>query len=74
MPVSRTPLYRMIVEDIRAEIRSGELAPGDKLPSIVQLAEQYQCSQTVVKTALALLRELGEVEGHQGKAVFVAER
>ena len=47
------------------------LKPGDQLPSTAQLAEQYRCSQTQVKTAVAFLRELGIVEGHQGKGVFV---
>jgi DNA-binding GntR family transcriptional regulator len=35
------------------------------------MADQYECSQTQVKTALAILRELGLVEGRQGVGVFV---
>jgi GntR family transcriptional regulator len=72
--MSRTPLYRVIVEDIRDQIRRGQLPPGSKLPSITKLADEYECSQTVVKTAIALLRELGEVEGHQGRGVYVTEK
>jgi DNA-binding GntR family transcriptional regulator len=69
--MGRTPIYRTIMEDIRAKVASGVLKPGDKLPSLSQLAEQYSCSETQVKTAIALLRELGVVEGHQGKGIFV---
>jgi GntR family transcriptional regulator len=49
----------------------GVLKPGQKLPSIATLADQYECSQTQVKTAIAILRELGVVEGRQGVGVFV---
>jgi DNA-binding GntR family transcriptional regulator len=69
--MGRKPIYRSIMEDIRAKIASGALKPGDKLPSLSQLAEQYACSQTQVKAAIAVLREIGVVEGHQGKGLFV---
>lgn len=35
------------------------------------LADQYECSETQVKTAIAILRELDLVEGRQGVGVFV---
>jgi DNA-binding GntR family transcriptional regulator len=70
--MGRQPLYQTIVADIRNSITTGALRPGQKLPSITELAGQYSCSQTVVKTALAVLRATGAVEGHQGKGVFVA--
>lgn len=64
--------YRQrIIEDIRAGISSGQLKPGDKLPTQAQLAAQYGCSETPVKQALAILEALGLVEGHQGKGTFV---
>jgi GntR family transcriptional regulator len=69
--MARTPIYKSIIVDIRGQVASGALKAGDKLPSTSQLAAEYQCSQTQVKTAIAFLRELGLVEGHQGKGVFV---
>ena len=72
--MTRTPIYKTIIDDIRAKIASGALQPGDQLPSTAQLAEQYGCSQTQVKTAVAFLRELDVVEGHPGKGVFVHQR
>ena len=69
--MTRTPIYKTIIDDIRAKVASGALKPGDQLPSTAQLADQYHCSQTQVKTAVAFLRELGTVEGQQGKGVFV---
>jgi DNA-binding GntR family transcriptional regulator len=70
--MARTPIYKLIIDDIRAQVASGALKPGDQLPSTIQLAGRYACSQTQVKTAIAFLRELGVVEGHQGKGVFVS--
>lgn len=64
-------MYKQIIEGIMAQIASGVLKPGDQLPSIVALADMYECSQTQVKTAIAVLRQLEVVEGIQGKGVFV---
>lgn len=69
--MGRQPLYQTIVADVQNSVATGALRPGQKLPSITELAAQYGCSETVVKTALAVLRATGTVEGHQGKGVFV---
>ncbi|GAB2939318.1 hypothetical protein GCM10027280_29530 [Micromonospora polyrhachis] len=69
MPIE--PIYTRIVADIRARIASGELKPGDKLPSMAQLRTQYNASNTAVRNAMLVLREAGLTEGHQGKGVYV---
>ena len=69
--MARQAIYKLIIEDIKAKVASGGLKRGDQLPSTAQLANLYDCSQTQVRTAVAVLRELGVVEGHQGKGVFV---
>lgn len=66
------PVYRKIITDIRRQIVTGELRPGDKLPSIAELMEAYECSDTPVKTALGRLQDAGWVEGHQGRGVYVS--
>ena len=69
-----TPLgYEQIATDITNRIRSGELRPGEKLPSYAQLSAQYGASVTTVQNALRILRERGLIRGEQGKAVYVAE-
>lgn len=65
--------YQRIMSWIIEQIESGELRPGDMLPSIEQLAEQLGASKTTVKTAESLLRVQGWVEGRQGKGVYVAD-
>ncbi|GAB3964486.1 winged helix-turn-helix domain-containing protein [Plantactinospora veratri] len=71
MPIE--PIYTRIVADIRAKIASGELKPGDKLPSVSELRAQYNASNTAVRNAMLVLREAGLIVGHQGKGVYVRE-
>lgn len=67
----RTPHYQRIVDDIRRKIAAGELKPGDQLPSIAQLREQYEVGNTAIHNAMLVLKSEGLIEGHQGKGVFV---
>lgn len=71
---SRPADYVRIVNGITELINKGELAPGDKLPTYAQLAEQYRVSVSTAQAALRILKERGLVEGQQGKGTFVAER
>lgn len=70
----RTPVYREIITDIRTAIETGQLKPGDRLPTIAQLCEQYQVSPTPVKFALRILEEAGLIETWQGKGMYVQRR
>ncbi|WCN84803.1 winged helix-turn-helix domain-containing protein [Micromonospora sp. LH3U1] len=70
---NRTADYVRVVEAITAQIRAGELKPGDKLPTYAQLADQYGISVSTAQAALRILRDRGLVEGHQGKGTYVAE-
>ncbi len=72
MPI--TPLYQRIAADIRAQIESGELRPGDRLPSATELQAKYGSGSTAVRNAMLVLRAEGLVEGHQGRGVYVARR
>ncbi|WP_406401620.1 winged helix-turn-helix domain-containing protein [Streptomyces sp. NBC_00879] len=65
--------YLELAEDIRQKIRSGELSPGDQLPSMSKLMEEHGVSNTVVRNAMHLLKSEGLVQGRQGKAVTVTE-
>lgn len=67
----RVPDYERIAADLREKIRSGELAPGDRLPTRQELAAGYGVSLQPVVRALMELEFEGLVEGQQGKGVFV---
>lgn len=66
------PKYRKIAADLRARIDSGELKPGDQIPSTVQLCQMYDCSQTAVNTAVLLLANENYIVGTPGLGRFVA--
>lgn len=66
--------WALIADGIRAQIKSGELAPGDKLPSTSELCRQHDVSAIVVRQAINALKIEGLVEGVGGVGVFVADR
>lgn len=67
------PLYYQLVEILSEKIDSGELQPGEPIPSELQLQEQYGISRTTVRQAIARLVVAGKLRTAQGKGTFVAE-
>jgi len=66
------PAYFQLAEDLKEKILSGELKPGDPLPSETQLGEQYGISKMTVRNGLRLLVQEGLIESFRGKGSFVA--
>ncbi|MFC8795173.1 GntR family transcriptional regulator [Streptomyces cinereoruber] len=60
-----------IAENLRAQITTGRLKPGDRLPSEPKLAAHYKVSTPTVRQALALLQAEGLIEKSHGKGNFV---
>ncbi len=60
-------------DQLRDLIGSGNLAPGEKLPSENELARALQVSRPVVREALRGLAMLGIVESHQGGGCYVTD-
>jgi GntR family histidine utilization transcriptional repressor len=65
-------LDRRIRGDIEARIRSGEWAPGYRIPFEHELMAQYDCSRATVGKALAVLVAAGLVERRRRAGSFVA--
>lgn len=61
-PVTTGRMSGLIVEQIRSLIRDGRLAPGDRLPSERELAEQFGVSRVTVRDALRALEATGLVD------------
>ena len=53
------PMYRQIAEDLREQIESGKLAPGQQLPTEIELRESYNASRNTVRDAIKWLTTLG---------------
>lgn len=62
---------RRMADELRRAIESGELAPGDKLPSERTLAAEYQVARNTAREAIRLLAEQGLVTAEHGRGVFV---
>ena len=67
------PKYQDIADRLRAQINSGALAPGKRLPSEPDLAAEYDASRNTVRLAIALLINQGLVVSRQGLGTFVVE-
>ena len=65
--------WRQLYALLRAQIESGELAPGDRLPSITDLSQTYGLALTTVRKALDALKSEGLVETSP-MGTFVAQR
>lgn len=71
--MSAVPLTKpeAVRERIVAEIRSGELARGERLPGEHRLAQRFRVSRTTVRQALAALQRSGYITTHAGSGSFV---
>jgi GntR family transcriptional regulator len=65
------PMYRQIAEDLREQIESGQLEPGQQLRTELELREHYNASRNTVRDAIKWLTNLGLVETKPGQGTFV---
>jgi DNA-binding GntR family transcriptional regulator len=68
------PMYRVIADELRQEIESGELRPGSQLPTELALREEFNASRSTVRDAIKVLISLGLVVTRPGQGTFVTER
>ncbi|MGW6971527.1 GntR family transcriptional regulator [Streptomyces sp. NPDC054952] len=66
--------YDAIATHFRARIASGALSPGDALPSMREVCEQFATTITTVNRAYRLLREEGLTESRSGVGTVVRDR
>ena len=71
---SRIPLYYQLENVLREKITSGSFNGGERLPTEIELIEQYGVSRITVRQALSALAEDGLIERKQGRGTYVAER
>ena len=70
---SGQPIYDQISGQIKAQILSGALSPGDALPSIRGLAKDLKISVITTKRAYDELEAQGLINTVAGKGCFVAD-
>lgn len=65
------PASLQVADSLRTEIASGALAPGDKLPSIRNLAGRFGVAPMTAQSAIDMLRNEGLVYTSPGRGTFV---
>jgi DNA-binding FadR family transcriptional regulator len=70
-PIQRRKLYQEVLDRLQQRIRSGELAPGDHLPSERELMDVYGVGRPAVREALQELARSGIVEITHGERARV---
>jgi DNA-binding GntR family transcriptional regulator len=64
-------LWEQVADDLKADIRSGELPPGTRLPAEVELAEIYGVARVTIRRAVLELRKERLLVVIQGRGTFV---
>lgn len=73
MEVNKQAKYYQLMEDLKAQIISGNLKAGDKLPSENELADRYKISRQTVRKALAILGNDGYIYAEHGRGTFCSD-
>ena len=73
-PSSGTPIYRQIVEQVRARVAGGSLPAGAMLPSVRQVAAAVQVNPMTVSKAYSMLEAEGLLVRRRGQGMQVAKR
>lgn len=66
-------LHQRILREIEERILAGELRPGDRIPSELELAEHYGCSRMTINKAITALAKAGYVERRRRAGTFVRQ-
>jgi GntR family transcriptional regulator len=69
---SGVPVYRQIIDQVRAGIGAGTLSAGDQLPTVRQLAVDLAINPNTVLRAYRELELGGTLETHQGTGTFIS--
>lgn len=68
------PMYWRIAQDLRQDIESGKLRPGQQLPTELDLREQYSASRNTIRDAIKWLASRALIETRPGQGTFVVDR
>jgi GntR family transcriptional regulator len=71
---SGVPVYRQLIDQVRAGVASGTLAAGDQLPTVRQLAVDLTINPNTVMRAYRELELGGMLETHQGTGTFISDK
>lgn len=67
----RHRVYQNIIDELQQRIRQGDWLPGDRLPSISQLAKEMHVGAGSIREALRSLQSIGLIKIEHGSGVYV---
>ena len=70
----KVPIYRQVVDQVRASIAADKLSVGDALPSVRGLASELVVNPNTIAKAYSALVQDGLIESQQGRGYFVIQR
>lgn len=73
-PNSGVPVYRQLIEQIRFQVLSGVLQPGDELPSTRTLSQELGLNPMTVSKSYGILEEEGVLDHRPGLPLVVSSR
>ena len=70
---SSRPIYLQIIERVQMDIITGRYQPGDKLPSVRDLAQEAAVNPNTMQKALSELERSGLIYSHRTSGRFITE-
>ncbi len=71
---SGVPYYRQIIDQVKTAMATGQVEPGDRLPTVRQLAVDLSINPNTVSRAYTELELTGLVETQMGSGTFVGQK
>jgi GntR family transcriptional regulator len=70
---SHIPIYVQLIDQIKHLIATGELVPGDQLPTVRQLAADLRVNFNTIARAYRMMDEEGVISTQHGRGTFILE-
>ena len=70
---SGIPIYTQIMDQIKQQVVSGVLKPGDQLPTVRALAAELRVNFNTVARAYRLLDDTGVISTQHGRGTYILE-
>jgi GntR family transcriptional regulator len=71
---SSTPIYTQIIDQVKVQLATGELNPGDQLPTVRQLASELRVNFNTIARAYRLLDEEGLISTQRGRGTYLVDQ
>ena len=73
-PSNSEPLFQQLIASVKRDVATGRLKPGDRLPSVRELARELVINPNTIARAYRDLETEGVTISRRGAGTFIAER